>query len=345
MAEGTTGAIRKKEISSPCVPTTVADNIKKNITSLFFDLDNTLTQTRAGDLKACRKLIEVLENQFSFTKEESTVATQSFLKAFRRCPDNSQTSLDSWRTYLWRAALPERYKNLAEHIYPKWLQLRYRYLALSPEYIQMLKRFREAGFLLALITNGPSNAQWEKIKKLNVSQYFDCVLVSSDLPWEKPNPNIFYAACNFLGVKSSQCAMIGDNLETDIKGGHCLGATFWLPLNHAEIDLSDVTHPPDVTLRTLLDLYKYFPAVYKNNVNTSTTNISSTQSKRRGSHISYSSTLSTCDSEIFYSNHYQQHNFQVPQQKKDNEYCNRRINKYRRGGSLPAIECFNSFSD
>lgn len=81
----------------------------------------------------------------------------------------------------------------------------------------MLCRARESKFLLALITNGPSNAQWEKINKLHVSQYFDCMLVSSDLPWEKPNPQIFYAACNFLGVAPLQCAMFGDKLESDIK--------------------------------------------------------------------------------------------------------------------------------
>ena len=81
----------------------------------------------------------------------------------------------------------------------------------------MLQQFRKNKFMLALITNGPSNAQWEKLNKLKVCQYFDCVLVSSDLPWEKPNANIFYAACNFLDVKPEHAAMVGDKLETDIK--------------------------------------------------------------------------------------------------------------------------------
>lgn len=139
------------------------------------------------------------------------------MQSLRRCPDNPQTSLDSWRSFLWREALPDRHKKIADKIYNKWLELRYRYLAMPQDYIHMLQQFRLAGYLLALITNGPSKAQWEKVNKLHVSQYFDCVLVSSDLPWEKPHPNIFYAACNYLCVKPNECVMVGDKLETDIK--------------------------------------------------------------------------------------------------------------------------------
>lgn len=159
----------------------------------------------------------MLETQHNLTKDDANLATQNFLKSFRRCPDNSQTSLDSWRTHLWRESLQAKHKHLAEEIYQLWLKLRYRYLAIPAEYVQLLQRMRQARYALALITNGPSNAQREKVTKLRVRDYFDCVLVSSDLPWEKPHPEIFYAACNFLNVKPHECAMIGDKLETDIK--------------------------------------------------------------------------------------------------------------------------------
>ncbi|XP_018800475.1 PREDICTED: N-acylneuraminate-9-phosphatase [Bactrocera latifrons] len=350
----------------------------RKITALFFDLDNTLIPTRSGDLKAVKKLSEVLENQFGLSKEEANTATQSFLKAFRRCPDNSQTSLDSWRTYLWREALPPRYKHLAEQIYPKWLKLRYRYLALSADYIQMLCRARESNFLLALITNGPSNAQWEKINKLHVSQYFDCMLVSSDLPWEKPNPQIFYAACNYLGVAPSQCAMFGDKLESDIKGGNLAGlsATFWIPLNAGEIDLNDVQHKPDFTLKQLLDLYKYFPSLNNTrnvranlNSNTNGTNAQCNagttyslahgvngasavlpQYRRRGSQISHSRTISTCYSDLQRHQTHQQQPNQFGQvqneQESHDEWFNERLNqeqyRQRRGGSLPTMDYLNS---
>ncbi|XP_020715401.1 uncharacterized protein LOC101451032 isoform X2 [Ceratitis capitata] len=235
----------------------------------------------------------------------------------------------------------------------------------------MLCRAREANFLLALITNGPSNAQWEKINKLHVSQYFDCMLVSSDLPWEKPNPQIFYAACNFLGIAPTQCVMFGDKLESDIKGG-CLaglGATFWIPLSPGEIDLNDVEYKPDFTLKQLLDLYKYFPSLNNtrnvrgnstgNATGTSTqNNITTTlslahgasaalpQYRRRGSQISHSRTISTCYSDLQrQQTHHQPMQIEQTQHEQEsqdeftfNERANQDQYRQRRGGSLPTMD-------
>lgn len=118
---------------------------------------------------------------------------------------------------LWNKALGEKFSYLAKKIYERWLHLRYQYLALESDTILLLRRLRKE-YLLGLITNGPSNAQWEKVRKLSLEQYFDVILVSGDLPWEKPEARIFEEACQFLNVTPSNCVMIGDKLETDILG-------------------------------------------------------------------------------------------------------------------------------
>ncbi|EDW26042.1 GL14466 [Drosophila persimilis] len=276
--------------------TTLFESKCAKISAFYFDLDNTLIPTRAGDSKAIRK-----------------------------------TSLDSWRTHLWRESLLPKYKHLADEIYPQWLRLRYRYLAVPADYVQLLTRMRRAGYALALITNGPSNAQWEKVARLNVRGYFDCVLVSSDLPWEKPHPEIFYAACNFLSVKPQECAMIGDKLETDIKGGHLaqLGLTFWTPLSSsssAAQSLDDVEYKPHHKLNQLLELYKYFPRL-----NAVAQPDTPSTSSRRGSYLSgslasASGSMSGCTSSS-------------SSQRSEPE---KRQLAYRRGGSLPAMDCSNS---
>ncbi|XP_017870155.1 PREDICTED: N-acylneuraminate-9-phosphatase [Drosophila arizonae] len=325
--------------------TTPFDGICAKISAFYFDLDNTLIPTRAGDSKAIRKLADVLETQYSFTKDDANLATQNFLKSFRRCPDNSQTSLDSWRTHLWRESLQQKHKHLAEQIYPQWLKLRYRYLAIPPDYVQLLQRMRRAGYLLALITNGPSNAQREKINKLHVRGHFDCVLVSSDLPWEKPHPEIFYAACNFLGVKPHECAMIGDKLETDIKGGHLaqLGLTFWLPLSTSSAAsqcLDDVEYKPHVKLNSLLDLYKYFPRL-----NAVAAAATPSTTNRRSSHSQSSSGSGSISGSGIGSgagsNSDHDRGAGVRQQPYGEDSYQRQ-SAYRRGGSLPAMDCSNS---
>lgn len=153
-------------------------------------------------------------------KEEADFCTASYLKAFRKCPENESMSLDQWRSELWRNALPEQHQHLTFEIYEQWLKYRYHFLELPSELVQMLRQLRK-NYLLVIITNGPSNAQWEKINKLGLNMgknsLFDCILVSGDLGFEKPDKKIFYAACSYLCLEPSSCIMIGDKLETDIK--------------------------------------------------------------------------------------------------------------------------------
>lgn len=143
-------------------------------------------------------------------------------------------------------------------IYRKWVQLRYHYLSLTPEITSLLKQLRTY-YLLGLITNGPSSAQWEKIQKLDLENLFDIILVSGDLPYEKPNSKIFEKACGFLGVEPKQCLMVGDKLETDILGGIRaeLGATVWIPLSGQ--DQNNLELHPDFILRDVMELPSLLP--------------------------------------------------------------------------------------
>lgn len=166
-----------------------------------------------------KQIAELLQG-YSMPKDEAEFCTANYLKAFRKCPDNPSMSLDQWRSELWRNALPVKYQHLAYEIYEQWLSYRYHFLQLPSELVQMLRQLRK-NYLLAIISNGPSNAQWEKIHKLGLNMgknsLFDFILISGDCEWEKPDARIFNAACNYLGVAPQNCIMIGDKLDTDIK--------------------------------------------------------------------------------------------------------------------------------
>lgn len=145
-------------------------------------------------------------------------ATLAYLKLFRRCPENAAVPFDEWRMHLWSESLPDDYKYLTKVAYDHWLSMRFMYLKPTPETVLMLHRLKK-NFMMALITNGYSASQWEKIRNSHIENLFDCILVSGDVRCEKPNPEIFYLACKYLGVEPSQCAIIGDKLESDIQVG------------------------------------------------------------------------------------------------------------------------------
>lgn len=159
---------------------------------------------------------------YSVNRSDAEICAFTYLKAFRNCPENPAMSLDQWRFELWKTALPEQHRHLAYVIYDMWKYWRYIFLQLPSELVQMLKQLRN-NYLLAIITNGPSNAQWEKIQKLHLNMpknsLFDLILVSGDIKpdCEKPDSKIFHAACNYLNVSPENVMMIGDKLETDIK--------------------------------------------------------------------------------------------------------------------------------
>ncbi|XP_058061406.1 N-acylneuraminate-9-phosphatase [Anopheles bellator] len=210
---------------------------------------------------------DLLHREHGLDRVLATETANNYLAAFRRCPDNPDMALVQWRSQLWNDVLPVTHQHLAGELYGRWLEWRFRYLALPSEVQTMLQTLR-LQYLLGVITNGPTAAQWEKIDRLALNKYFDCILVSSDLPWAKPDRNIFYAACHYLGVAPGQCVMIGDKLETDIQGGieANLGATVWLPLPMEQRLCGDRTIDdvpehvrPDATVDSVLKLPGLLP--------------------------------------------------------------------------------------
>ncbi len=87
-----------------------------------------------------------------------------------------------------------------------------------------------------------------QIRELKLQEHFDAIVVSGDLKWEKPQPEIFHRACRQLGVEPFECLMIGDKIETDIVGGFeaQLGITVWVPSERGESYQG--TQPPDFTI-------------------------------------------------------------------------------------------------
>jgi putative hydrolase of the HAD superfamily len=78
-----------------------------------------------------------------------------------------------------------------------------------------------AGRPLALVTNGASCLQREKLAASGLGPRFDAVVVSGDLGVRKPDPSVFRHALSLLGADDA--VMIGDSLTSDIEGAHAAG--------------------------------------------------------------------------------------------------------------------------
>ena len=100
---------------------------------------------------------------------------------------------------------------------------------LYPDAVETLQRFRDAGVRLALITNGHSSSQRNKIERFGLAAYFDCIVVESEFGVGKPDPSVYRHALSELDGEPSTTWMVGDNLEWDVAAPQRLGiAGIWI---------------------------------------------------------------------------------------------------------------------
>ncbi len=106
-------------------------------------------------------------------------------------------------------------------------------------------------YRLGLLTNGPSELQWEKIHVLSLAPYFTAVAVSGDLGIYKPDPRIFTYVLLRLGVRPCETLHVGDSLEADVVGakGAGLGAAWVRPSTASSDGVC-----PDLEVTTVAEL-------------------------------------------------------------------------------------------
>ena len=87
---------------------------------------------------------------------------------------------------------------------------------------ELSKRYK-----LGLVTNGPSDGQRNKLRQSGLGRFFDPdqIVVSGDYPFRKPDPRLFWAACEKLGVLPEESVYVGDIYGRDILGAHRAGMT------------------------------------------------------------------------------------------------------------------------
>lgn len=82
-------------------------------------------------------------------------------------------------------------------------------------------------FKLALISNVLPTTSAERIHELlreaELYDFFDVMLVSSEVGMSKPEPRIFEIVLEELNVEPEEAVMVGNTISTDIFGGNRIG--------------------------------------------------------------------------------------------------------------------------
>lgn len=106
------------------------------------------------------------------------------------------------------------------------------YVKMYPNAIDALKRLREQGYRLWLLSNAQRIFTAYELRHLGLGEQLDGIYISSDYQCRKPDVRFFNALIGEQKLDKAKCLMIGNDLHTDIAGAQKAGlATLYMHTN------------------------------------------------------------------------------------------------------------------
>ena len=194
---------------------------------VFFDLDRTLWDFDQNSHDALSQLFDQLR------LEEQIKNKRAFISDYKRINDQMWADYrkgllpkDGLRVGRLLYALAKHGvedKQIASRFAESYLALCPKLTRLFPETIETLTELKSKGKKLHIITNGFSEVQYIKLRKSGLEEFFDVVICSDSIGYNKPDQRIFKEALNKAKAKSEKSVMIGDHLEIDVLGANAAG--------------------------------------------------------------------------------------------------------------------------
>lgn len=181
------------------------------IKAIIFDFDGTLTNRKKNAYDFYKHYLRDYFKDFDDVQYEAVLQDMLVYDCngivnikFRTLP-----FIEKYKEYL-----PEDY---SDRLYNDFYQNLYQTTVLKPETLSILEKLKK-DYKIAILSNGQSSSQHDKINHVLDEKYFDVVMVSGDIGIHKPDTKIFDMMAQRLGVKNEECLMIGDVFSTDILG-------------------------------------------------------------------------------------------------------------------------------
>ena len=131
-------------------------------------------------------------------------------------------------------------------------------LELYPDADASIRWANERFQVTGIITNGPSDVQWGEVYAVGLEDRVDRVIVAGDINAFKPDPRIFEAALEGLGIPPQAAVFVGNSAAHDAAGAIQAGwSAIWL--NRDGDTYPPTLPPPTATVTTLDELPALFP--------------------------------------------------------------------------------------
>lgn len=228
------------------------------IKHIFFDLDNTLWDFE----KNSKKVILNLFSEFNLESKCKCLPI-SFYKTYVIV--NEQL----WKLYRGKLISKDelrssRFTNTMLYFGYEDEQLGKKleeeYIAKSPFQTELVDgtievlEYLKTNYQLHIITNGFKEIQHVKIENCGLKKYFNQIIISEEVGFNKPDKQIFDFALNKTNALHHECLMVGDDFEADIIGAKnaSIKAIF---LNRKSLKIEDNSINEISSLNQLLKIF------------------------------------------------------------------------------------------
>jgi HAD superfamily hydrolase (TIGR01509 family) len=204
------------------------------IQAVLFDLDDTLTDDDTSFRESVVGTADGLARQHPGLSaselvdaywRESTAVWTAFDMEMRAGRAPEAGTGDRLRHEAWRRALAAcgvQDEGLVRRAVVEYAGWRDRTLRVAPGAVEVLDALRPR-LRTAIITNGPTDMQRDKLRRFDLESRVDCTAISEEFGLGKPNPAIFLHVADTLRVTPADCIMVGDYLNHDVAGAHAAG--------------------------------------------------------------------------------------------------------------------------
>lgn len=227
---------------------------------LLFDVDNTLLDFDANEAESFRSMMEEMGEHW----------TEEIYRIYKEMNAGIWRKIEK-REITVEEGVNRRFSDLMA-IYGKsvdgrlWEKTYRKYLNQGIQEIpgvhQVLKRLKEDGYELYVITNGVEETQVSRMSRSGLNQYFCQMFISGHIGAGKPSKEFFdYVKNHIPAFDEKKTLVIGDSLSSDIQGGVMAGLdTCWFVREEDETErkkkMEESGLRPDYIIRDLTDIFQ-----------------------------------------------------------------------------------------
>ena len=192
--------------------------------ALIIDLDNTLYDYTKADNIAMEAVVSTGATEFAVSREE-------FLKAYTEAKNvvkerhAKRASSHNRMLYAQMAAemLDKSPMPTALTLYEAYWSAFFSSMEIFDGVTDALTELKSRGVKLGICTDMLARVQFQKIRTLNLSHFFDAIVTSEEARDEKPSAVPVQMIMDKLKIRTGEAAFIGDGYEKDVLGARYSG--------------------------------------------------------------------------------------------------------------------------